>query len=81
MKLAIRERKQVRFVSSLELFFRSGGGGWEEKLRIMLNSAKVQLTLPVGAELGNIAFFRLFILHCTHQTEGSHTLNFGIYFW
>ena len=31
-----------------------GGGGWEEKLRIRLNSAQFELNLPVGAELGNI---------------------------
>ena len=31
-----------------------GGGGWEEKLRIRLNSAQFKLKLLVGAELGNI---------------------------
>ena len=31
-------------------------GGWEEKLRIRLNSAQFKLKLPVGAELGNIHF-------------------------
>ena len=30
-----------------------GVGGWLDKLRIMLNSAQLQLKLPVGAELGN----------------------------
>jgi hypothetical protein len=29
-----------------------GVGGWEEKLRIRLNSAQFELNLPVGAELG-----------------------------
>ena len=29
-------------------------GGWKEKLRIRLNSAKFKFKLPVGAELGNI---------------------------
>ena len=32
-----------------------GVGGWEEKLRIRLNSAQFELNLPVGAELGNIS--------------------------
>ena len=31
-----------------------GGGVYEEKLRIRLNSAQFKLKLPVGAELGNI---------------------------
>ena len=30
-----------------------GVGGWEEKLRIRLNSAQFKLKLLVGAELGN----------------------------
>ena len=31
-----------------------GGGGWEEKWRLRLNSAQFQVKLPAGAELGNI---------------------------
>ena len=30
-----------------------GGGGWEEKWRLRLNSVKLKLKLPAGAELGN----------------------------
>ena len=30
-----------------------GGGGWEEKWRLRLNSAEFQVKLPAGAELGN----------------------------
>ena len=34
-----------------------GVGGWEEKLRIRLNSAQFKFKLLVGAELGNFTHF------------------------
>ena len=47
-----------RFLESNHYFFgRVGGGGWEEKWRLRLNSAQFQVKLPAGAELGNIMFF------------------------
>ena len=41
------------FVVKGQLKLGGGGGGWEEKLRIRLNSAQLKLKLLVGAELGN----------------------------